>query len=275
MGTFEHLSNIVETIDEIYVSKNGEGEVKKLCESLEGLRGKFDTAIVVLTAELNEVEIPSGDNIYATEFIALLREATAILKYKELLAAGKHPVIILSGGQIYGNKEDAPNLAEIMKAEIISKYGINPDDIQTEPYSIDTSENARFSAKILKTLGFEEKSDKENKSVYLITSQFHLDRATFLFNQYFKGDLKPLNAEQFLINFTKKFPNGKAESVRKIVEEFINSPENKKLTNKDKMFNMIEASPLGEELLRALAFYLRHLEGDPKKIPSVKQQKEN
>jgi hypothetical protein len=274
MSNFEHLGNIGKTVDEIYISKNGEGEVEKLCESLEGLRGKFDTAIVVLTAGLNKTGA-STDN-YVTEFIARLREAAAALKYKELLASGKHPVIIPSGGQIYGNKADAPNLAEIMKAEIISKYGINPDDIQTEPYSIDTSENARFSAKILKTLGFEKESDEENKPVYLITSQFHLDRATFLFNQYFNGDLNSLNAEQTLIDFVQKFSNGKTKNpYKKVVEKFNASLENKKLTEKDKMFNIIEASPLGEELLRALAFYLRHLEGDPKKIPSVKQQKKN
>lgn len=166
-----------------------------------------------------------------------------------------------------------------MKEEMVRKYKINPDDIQAEPYSIDTSENAMFGERILKTLGFEEfeeGNNKKDKPVYLITSQFHLDRATFLFNQYFNGNLTPLDAEQILIDFVQKFSDGKTKNpYKKVVEKFKASLENKKLTEKDKILNMIEASPLGEELLRALAYYLRNLNGNKEEIPSVKQRREN
>jgi len=166
------------TVKELYFDKDAEKRISEICQSLEEERGKFDRAIVVLTADLDRVEI-SGDEIVRTNFNGHIREATATIKFKELQEAGHNPVIIAAGGKIYDQGEDAPVLSEVMKEEFIKKYKIPEKSIVTEPCSIDTSQNAKFSSQILNALGF------EDREMTLITNSFHLDRATTLFERHF------------------------------------------------------------------------------------------
>lgn len=78
---------------------------------------------------------------------------------------------IVSGGQ--GHNEPAPE-AVIMKQYMVEN-GIDPDRILTEEKSTNTSENIEFSAKLL---------DKENASVGIVTSNFHVFRGVALAKHY-------------------------------------------------------------------------------------------
>lgn len=268
--TMNELERFNETIENIYIKKSGDKKIEELCNSLEILKDKFDNAVVVLTGGLNRVEFPSGQEHIKTEFAAHIREAAATSKYKELLAMGSHPVILISGGKLYGKGDTQPVLSEIMKTELVRKYGINPEDILTEPFSVDTSQNARFCSKLLETLGF---SGSDKKPVYLITNRFHLGRATSLFNKHFGGDLKPVDAEQILVDFMQKLSNSTEKSpYKRVIKNYIDSQANQKSIRQDKTINAITKLPFGEKIIAALAYYL-HLSEEKKEIPLIKQQR--
>lgn len=266
------IERIGETFENLYVKKEGDKKIEELCsslKSLEFLKDK-DTAIVVLTGGLSKVEFNSGEDLIKTEFVAHMRESAAALKYKEFLALGRKPIIIVSGGKVYGKGEETPILSEVMKAELIRKYKINPKDIIAEPCSVDTSQNARFSSKILDVLGF---SESDEKSTFLITSQFHLDRAKILFDRYFKGDIKGNGAEQILIDFVRKFPPKKAiNPYREVVERYLNSQLNKNFAINNKKLKEITKLPFGEKFIEALAYYLRSSEQE-KEIPVINKKR--
>jgi uncharacterized SAM-binding protein YcdF (DUF218 family) len=73
--------------------------------------------------------------------------------------------IILSGGQVY---PDSGNEASIAKRMLIS-LGVNPDDIYIEDKSLNTEQNAKFTAELLVKHHFQ--------NPILITSAFHMERA--------------------------------------------------------------------------------------------------
>ena len=73
--------------------------------------------------------------------------------------------IILSGGQVF---PDSGNEARIAKRMLIS-LGVNPNDIYIEDKSLNTEQNAKFTAILLKKHHF--------KKPILITSAFHMVRA--------------------------------------------------------------------------------------------------
>lgn len=78
--------------------------------------------------------------------------------------------ILVSGGQVYS---DSGAEAEIA-ARVLKSLGVPENKIITETKSINTTQNARYSAKILRDNGFE-------KPV-LVTSAFHMHRAMLNFN---------------------------------------------------------------------------------------------
>jgi uncharacterized SAM-binding protein YcdF (DUF218 family) len=263
MSKFERFG---ETIKSLYIEKSSDKKIEELCKSIEMLNGKYDKAIVVLTGGLSKAELPSGDEHIKTEFVAHIREAAAAMKYKELLSVGHRPVIVVSGGKVYGKGDNMPILSEVMKAELIRKYGVNEEDILTEPCSVDTSQNARFSSKLLDALGF---SETDDKSVFLITNQFHLSRATTLFSRHFNGNLEPTSAERILIDSIQQLPNNKTKTpYKRIIEDYLNSRSNMESTQKDGKLHKITELPLGEKVIEALAYYLRSSEKE-KKIPII------
>lgn len=265
------LERFSETIKDLYIEKSGDKKIEELCKSLEALKDKYNKAIVILTGYLEKVNLPSGDEKIKTGFAAHMRELAAALKYKEFSAAGYHPVIIPSGGRVYGKGENVPVLADVMKEELVKKYGIKENDIIAEPYSIDTSQNARFSSKLLEALGF---SESEEKSVYLVTNQFHLERATTLFNRHFSGSLEPVGAEKTLIDFTKKLPDGTSKTIyKKVIENYLKSQSSLDSMRQDKKLHTLTKLPLGEQVIEALAYYLRSSEKETE-IPTMKQNKE-
>lgn len=77
--------------------------------------------------------------------------------------------ILVSGGQVYS---DSGAEAEI-SARVLKSLGVTEEKIITETKSVNTTQNARYCAKILRDKGFE-------KPV-LVTSAFHMNRAMLNF----------------------------------------------------------------------------------------------
>ncbi|QGQ48229.1 YdcF family protein [Metabacillus sediminilitoris] len=80
--------------------------------------------------------------------------------------------IIVSGGQVF---QDSGNEAEIAKRLLVS-LGVNPNDIYMEDRSLNTEQNAKFTAELLEKHQFEKP--------ILITSAFHMQRAV----QHFENE---------------------------------------------------------------------------------------
>ena len=78
--------------------------------------------------------------------------------------------ILISGGQVYS---DSGAEAEI-SARILKSLGVPEDKILTETKSVNTSQNARYSAAILR--------EKKFTKPILVTSAFHMRRAVLNFN---------------------------------------------------------------------------------------------
>jgi uncharacterized SAM-binding protein YcdF (DUF218 family) len=80
--------------------------------------------------------------------------------------------IIVSGGQVF---QDSGNEAAIAKRLLVS-LGVDPDDIYMEDRSLNTEQNAKFTAELLEKHQFERP--------ILITSAFHMPRAV----QHFENE---------------------------------------------------------------------------------------
>lgn len=109
------------------------------------------------------------------------RLLTTVRLYEQL----KRPIII-SGGQVF---PDTGNEASIAKRVLIS-LGVNPNDIYIEDKSLNSEQNAKFTAELLKMHHF--------KKTILITSAFHMERA-----------MKNFQNEGILV---QAFPTGYLES---------------------------------------------------------------
>ncbi len=77
--------------------------------------------------------------------------------------------ILLSGGQVY---EDSGQEA-VIAARILKTLGVPPDKILTETSSVNTTQNAKFSAEILR--------ENNLKRPVLVTSAFHMRRSVLNF----------------------------------------------------------------------------------------------
>ncbi|MCR5559021.1 MAG: YdcF family protein [Schwartzia sp.] len=82
-----------------------------------------------------------------------------------------HVPILLSGGQVYA---DTGAEAWIARRVLIG-LGVSEDDILIEPESLNTTQNAKYSAKIINEKGF--------KQPILVTSAFHMPRAVLCFKK--------------------------------------------------------------------------------------------
>ncbi len=79
--------------------------------------------------------------------------------------------ILLSGGQVYSDTGAEAKIA----SRILNSLGVAPEDILVETKSINTTQNARFSAEILREKGF--------KQPILVTSAFHMNRSVLNFKK--------------------------------------------------------------------------------------------
>ncbi len=82
-----------------------------------------------------------------------------------------HVPILLSGGQVYSDTGAEAKIA----SRILVSLGVDPADILVETRSINTTQNARFSAEILREQGLQHP--------ILVTSAFHMNRSVLNFKK--------------------------------------------------------------------------------------------
>lgn len=266
------IGEIFKTVEGLYVKKESEKGLEELCRSLELKKGQFNSAIVILGSGFNKFTGRSGREHIKGEFIAHMREAAVAIKFKELEKAGLKPVIIVSGGGVYGKENTVPTLADLTKSEMVKKYGIDPEKIIVQPFSVDTSQEARHNSAVLESLGFLESSKGEatqDEKTFILTNDFHSDRASLLFKRHCKGKIFIISAEQILTDFIVKLSNEKEKFPYKaIVEKFLSSnvvEEHRK--RQGRMLNLTKL-PMGEQLIEFVANYLRVYSGK-KEIPDM------
>ena len=121
--------------------------------------------IIVLLGGGAISQVPDVDGVGALCASPANRLLTAVRLQKML-----NVPILVSGGQVYS---DSGAEAEI-SARVLKSLGVPEDKILTETKSINTAQNARYSAIILRENNF-------NK-LLLVTSAFHMNRAMLNFN---------------------------------------------------------------------------------------------
>lgn len=84
----------------------------------------------------------------------------------------KKPIII-SAGQVFGRQPEA----EVAR-RVLLRWGVPPQHAIAEVRSKDTAENALYAAEICQQRNW--------RNVVLVTSAYHMKRATLLFNRYLK-----------------------------------------------------------------------------------------
>ena len=133
-------------------------------KTIESLEQNYDVGIVLTgMAEYN------GD----LDRLSIRRGADRIWWAIQLYGRGKIKKILISGktGFVFNN---GLNEAEQFKKDLVT-LGIPEEDIITESQSVNTYENAKYSAEIIK--------EKSYESVLLITSGLHMKRALACFNK--------------------------------------------------------------------------------------------
>jgi len=127
-----------------------------------------DVGIILTGGTINEEKLPK-ENIF------LGKSADRIAQTIELYKRGKIRKILISGGEISVlRKTPKKEIEEIAKYLIIS--GVPKENIFLEAHSQNTRENAENCSKILK-------KHFKNQSYLLITSGFHLRRASACFEK--------------------------------------------------------------------------------------------
>lgn len=125
---------------------------------------KIEGDVIVMLGGGAFADVPDIDGAGSLCAAPSARLLTALRLYKKTNAP-----ILLSGGQVY---EDSGAEAKIAKRMLIS-LGVPENDIIVEDKSVNTTQNARFSAEILRKKHFEKPM--------LVTSAFHMRRAMLNF----------------------------------------------------------------------------------------------
>ena len=129
-------------------------------------------------SEISAIVIPGGytaqfgshGEVMVQALPGIDRLFTGIRLYKEGIA----PIVLLSGGS--NNPEHEMPESERIKKYLISFWDIDEDDILLENKSMNTKENARYSADIFDTMDME-------KTILLVTSVTHMRRARLAFER--------------------------------------------------------------------------------------------
>ena len=123
-------------------------------------------AIVVLGGG---VGLPLPPRLHAD----LTSDADRVLHAARLFRAGKAPIVIVSGGQVFPESK-AESESHYM-SELLVEWGVVADSIISEPNSRTTFENAVETKKVLDNKGI--------RNVSLVTSAFHMPRAYATFKK--------------------------------------------------------------------------------------------
>ena len=111
-------------------------------------------------------DVPDVDGAGALCSSPANRLLTSVRLYRKL-----HVPILLSGGQVYSDTGAEAKIA----SKVLKSLGVDDNDIIVETRSINTTQNAKFSAEILQ--------QKKLSKPILVTSAFHMKRAVLNFEQ--------------------------------------------------------------------------------------------
>lgn len=125
-----------------------------------------DEIIVILGYKLHPDGMPSR----------ILRDRVhrAAKLYKDMMEAGHHPLIVVSGK---GKAEIGYTEAEAM-LELCMMMGVREGDILVDSESENTAQNAKFSAALIA-------NNDAIEEVYVVTSDYHLARSQYTFQTIF------------------------------------------------------------------------------------------
>ncbi len=98
-----------------------------------------------------------------------------VLAAARLFKAERAPIIVVTGGDPYLTKDGVERREADDMLALLVEYGVPKESVLTEGNSRTTKENAKFTADLLRARGVLE--------VLLVTSAFHLPRATALFEK--------------------------------------------------------------------------------------------
>lgn len=156
------------------------------------LTGKEADAIVILAGGRNKSSLEYGGD-------TLNRFSLERLRYGAKLARALHKPVLVTGGAPDGG---ALSEGEILRAALQDEFGVHAKWVET--HSLNTRENARFSAALLARDGI--------RRIYLVTHAWHLKRAVPEF-QAAGLEVVPAGTGYFLDTETTPLdylPNGKA-----------------------------------------------------------------
>jgi len=100
-------------------------------------------------------------------------DSDRVLHTARLFRAGKAPIVIASGGQVF--PESQAKTESFYMSELLVEWGVAADAIIIEPNSRTTFENAVETKKILDSKGI--------RNILLVTSAFHMPRAYATFKK--------------------------------------------------------------------------------------------
>lgn len=194
----------------------------------------FD-AIVVLGKNIG-VDYPRA-RIRQTKGYLSPHSKLNVLAAGDLYAAGTTDRIIFSSGHTSG--KNYPSEADAMKRFLLERFPEIPEEaIILEENSLDTWENAKEVKKVIKQNRFE--------SVGLLTVEFHLERAAFLFASE-RIYAIPLSTDRVINDRKPKFAENYAKT-RLVVRE----------REKEKRALMVQMLPLGRQAVSIITHITRN-----------------
>ena len=123
---------------------------------------------VVLSGSLHVVDDEQDD-----QALRFLQGSDRFFEALELLRTGRVQKLIFCGGVLPWSPEQTPE-GSILKREALRR-GFSPEQILDTPPARNTEEEARAVRRVL--------GESQDQAVVLLTSAFHLQRATLLFEQ--------------------------------------------------------------------------------------------
>lgn len=160
-----------------------------------------------------------------------------------IASEGKASELIFSGGKTSG--QEYPSEAEAMRDYLLVRFPELRDfPITLDEESIDTSQNAEFTSKVMKDKGLE--------SALLITNEYHMLRSSRNFERK-KVDVEPLPAEEVIEGADPKY-----HLYKNFVDKYLNSYDIKKKKAVEVVLRGIMAIDPDGKLLTALAKKMRH-----------------
>lgn len=158
---------------------------------------KPDGDVIIMLGGGAMSDVPDVDGVGSLCSSPANRLLTAVRLQKNL-----HVPILLSGGQVYSDTGAEAKIA----GRILESLGVESKDVIMETESVNTTQNAAFTKKIL--------AEHDFKKPILVTSAFHMRRAVLAFEQ--EGiKVTPYPADYFVprnpvFHYTKLRPTSEA-----------------------------------------------------------------